>query len=244
MPMLANAEQNKRLDIIIAYYYSAKIKMTLKGFASPEHKTATYAQCSRLFGWLFTEDANEMIVTGDIDMLVFNNKLWKWDTPREGVTILGVDLTEKDQKPMCYCLADAFMWSMMHYGIFDTAESLQGCLDNLLGPIESDHFRGNHWCLDQFTLNRMVSKLDWEDITLIDRRISDAHRFARNRYDRDGWAQWPVDDIIDAHLPRPGFETQNWAKIYDLIRNKYPDDDVKWMDDYRNEYVKLLLDEV
>jgi len=71
-------------------------------------------------------------------------------------------------------------------------------------------------------------------------RAKSPHQFATRRADRDGWPNEIPTDIIDAHLPRPGYTEENFAKILNLFQTMYPEDDFQWMLDYRNEYVKLI----
>ena len=50
--------------------------LSVHQFTCPEHKEATYAQCSRLFAGSLDLPDNEVVVTSDIDMGVFSKELF------------------------------------------------------------------------------------------------------------------------------------------------------------------------
>jgi hypothetical protein len=115
---------------------------------------------------------------------------------------------------------------------------MQQKLDQLLGHIECDHFRGNMWAKDQETAYNHIIASGLPMIKTF--RASPGTQFATRRADRDGWPQVIPPDIIDAHLTRPGYTEENFAKILNLFQSMYPDDNFDWMVEYRNEYVKLI----
>jgi hypothetical protein len=111
-------------------------------------------------------------------------------------------------------------------------------VDDLLGPIEAEHFRGNYWGKDQETAYEQIGAA--RGLMIGHPRAAPGTQFATRRADRDGW---PVNiplDIIDAHLPRPGYTEENFGKIFQLFNTMYPNEDHSWMLKYQQEYVKLL----
>lgn len=203
-------------------------------FDAPEHKKATYAQCSRLYGaatGLSNDD--EILITSDIDMAVFKLPPYNHD-PNYPIQIFGTDLVPDGQFPMCYATAQARDWkSVMKIG----DKSYQQCLDELLGHIEADHFRGNYWGKDQETL--------WQnacDVSMNIPRARPGTQFASCRIDRDDayFMERLSPDIVDYHLHRPGYTQDNFDKILSVLKYFYPNDDLGWMISYHAEYLKIL----
>lgn len=212
-------------------------------FDAPEHKEATYAQCSRLYAAALDLPDYEFIVTGDVDMAVFRmvdllegngrRENTSPTTPGSTVYIVGPDLTPEGQYPICYCAATVETWKgMIGQG------SYQELLDKLLGDIETENFRGNYWGKDQETLFNITKD---RPKFFID-RARPGTQFAGNRVDRDdiNWRSYLGPDLIDAHLWRPGYTEENFANILELLQTQYPEDNFQWMIDYRNEYIKLI----
>jgi hypothetical protein len=204
----------------------------------PDNKKPTYSQCIRLFATALKDiHDDEMIITSDIDMVVFNKTFFDQADPKK-INIFGHDLTNEGQFPMCYCAMTAKNWrKVMNIG----EKNIYECLDELLGKIEVENMRGNYWCKDQETLHDRCIASGIE-INKIDRRKSDEHRIATNRIDRDGWnySNRELELVIDAHLPRPGYTSENFDKILTLLSRKYPADDFTWLTEHRKNYVTLL----
>lgn len=225
----------KTMLITTTYLKECK-QVTVLYFSSPIEKEATYAQCARLYGAatpLFYDD--EVLITGDIDMAVFNKEYFDQFNNND-INVIGSDLTPDGQYPMCYISMPAKRWrEVMDIPL---ALSHQDKLDSLLGNLECEHFRGNYWSKDQETIyNQIWMSLDEFCIHF---RAKPGTQFATRRADRDGWPEEIQPDLIDAHLPRPGYTPENFAKILNLFQTMYPEDDFQWMIDYRNEYVKLI----
>lgn len=207
----------------------------LEGFQAPKDKEATYAQCSRLFGACLDLPEDEILITGDIDMAIFNADYFRQAASGQ-IHVFGADLVTEGQVPMCYVAMPVKTWREVMW--ITPGVSYQHYLDELLGPLETEHFRGNYWAKDQETICKQLTHNNWPVVR--HNRASKPYSFATRRADRDGWPQVPAPDIIDAHLPRPGFTDENFQKILTLFQTLYPNDDFQWMIDYRNEYIKLL----
>lgn len=223
-------------EVLAATTYMDHCKFVIRGyFNSPADKTATYAQCSRLYGATLPFSDGEVLVTGDIDMAVFNKRYFE-QLNDGSIHVVGVDLVPDGQYPICYVAMPSLTWQhVMAIGIH---ESHQMKLDQLLGHLDCEHFRGNYWAKDQETIFNALNAGDW--IIIEHERAKPGTQFANRRADRDGWPEVIPLDIIDAHLPRPGYTPENFAKILNLFQTMYPEDDFQWMIDYRNEYVKLI----
>jgi hypothetical protein len=236
LPNRAPIEADRKMLLIAAAIEDNDISCQYHGFAADATKEATYAQCSRLYGAALPKIANdEVLITGDIDMAVFNRKYF--DELNDGyVHVVGTDLVPDGQYPMCYIAMPASTWRDGMW-IMD-GESVQKELDQLLGHLDCEHFRGNYWAKDQETAFNHISASGLPVIK--HNRAKPGTQFATRRADRDGWPEVILPDIIDAHLPRPGYTPENFAKILNLFQAMYPEDNFDWMIEYRNEYVKLI----
>lgn len=237
LPELDGTNKHPALDLIFDMkWWEPGLKIQFVKFKAPVEKQATYAQCSRLYGAalpLFEDD--EVLITGDVDMAVFNKEYFEQFNNGQ-IHIAGADLVPDFQYPMCYIAMPVISWRVVKWIKFH--ETHQVKLDQLLGHLECDHFRGNYWAKDQETIYNylLASNLPINKHF----RAQPGTQFATRRADRDGWPEVIPPDIIDAHLPRPGYTPENFAKILNLFQAMYPNDDFTWMIDYRNEYVKYL----
>ena len=210
------------------------LRCELHYFNSPEHKRATYSQCSRLYASCLDLPEEEILVTSDADMALFRLPPYIG-----GFTVLGHDLVPQGQFPMCYISAKVKDWRR--------AFNLRGftyqqCLDGLLGDIDCDNMRGNYWAKDQEEAYfRISSSSALVNINLVD-RARPGTQCGSNRIDRDDsfWEERLNLDVLDAHLWRPGYTEENFPKILKLLKYFYPNDDFKWLVDYTNAYKQLL----
>lgn len=226
-----NPDKDKREKyyLIIDTLDGLGIELQTVPFSAPEHKEATYAQCSRLYAACLDLPEDEILITGDVDMAMFQIPPYI-----DKITIFGNDLVPEGQFPMCYASGTVKEWK----SVFNLhGKTYQQCLDELLGAIECDHFRGNYWGKDQQTLWENTK----ENTTLIN-RARPGTQFANSRYDRDDAyiLERLNPDTIDYHMNRPGYEPQNFEIILTILKYHYPNDDFTWLVDYTNEYKKLL----
>lgn len=203
-------------------------------FDAPKHKEATYAQVARLYaGCLDLPLTDDAIITTDIDLLPFGEylKFYAGD-----ICLFGGDLLAGEKMyPMCYCSMTYKTWQqVMEVG----NKAFQECLDEKLGHIEAEHFRGNYWCFDQELLYNQAQK-SFRPIHIYN-RAKLPERFATRRLDRDDayLMERDVTDVIDFHLPRPGYE--HFEKIITILEKIYPNDGFDWLRDYNEAYKKLL----
>lgn len=217
----------------LIYQMAAKMnfKTILRKFNCPEHKEATYAQCSRLYAACLDLPEDEILITSDVDMAVF-----KVPEYISGFTITGADLIPNGQYPMCYISAKVKDWRNA-FGLHD--KTYQQCLDETIGLEECENMRGNLWSRDQETAFNKISLT--QEINTIS-RSNGQNQFAQNRVDRDdtNWRSYVNNELIDAHLWRPGYEDGNFTNILELLQTKYPNENFDCLVNYRNEYIKLL----
>lgn len=208
-------------------------------FDAPEHKQATYSQCSRLYGACLCLPDNEQLVVSDIDM-AFLSKDYIQDAVPNIIDIYGADLVPDGQFPMCYLS-----------GYVKTWKDIIGCgtyqekLDELLGGIECENMRGNYWGKDQQTIWELLTKASNEtaDIDYIEhKRAKPGTQFSTRRYDRDDF--YILDrlspDTIDFHMNRPGYEPQNFEIILKILQYHYPQENFDWLISYTEQYRALL----
>lgn len=219
-------------DLVIKTIIDNNLKCERKYFFAPKHKEATYAQCSRLYGACLDFPEDEVLITSDVDMGVFKLQPNYYGS----FHIHGWDLTPPKQYPICYIKGHVASWR----GAFNiNNRSYQQCLDDLLGDIEAEHFRGNYWGKDQ---EEAYNKISNYPTLVLEQRARPGTQFAANRVDRDdiNWRAYVNDELIDAHLWRPGYTDENFANIIELLTMKYPQEDFAWLVNYTNEYKKLL----
>lgn len=204
-------------------------------FSCKPSEIVTYCQVGRLFGAISQED-NTILVTGDVDMCVFEKSLI--NDPADSAVITGIDLIPENkpgkivQIPMCYAAMSAFNWKKALSIREDL--SLSENISLVLEPHQPIN-SGDHWFLDQVYF---AKKLVESGIPLIgiERRVSDTKIFATSRADRDYWPDsLNVENILDAHLPRPITNLDNFNKIKRLFETKYPTEDLKWLTAYYNK---------
>lgn len=233
MPYLETADENNKIDLINDTLRGLKIKPRYAAFASTKDKEATYAQCSRLYAGCLDVPFDETLITSDVDMAVFTIP-----TFIDGFTIFGSDLVPIEQVPICYISARAVNWRK----VFNlSGETYQSKLDTLLGDIECLHFRGNYWGKDQQEAWERIYKFPNNIINEV-KRARPNTQFSTHRVDRDDsfWRDRISNELVDAHLWRPGYEPQNFANILELMQTMYPYEDFTWLVNYTNEYKKLL----
>lgn len=233
MPYLETEGDNKRIDLINDTFRPIGIRPQYVGFNAPKHKQATYAQCSRLYAAALDLPEDEILVTSDIDMALFNMPVCY---PMDGYfTIFGADLVPQYQYPICYISAPVKDWR----SAFDISNSYQNKLDDLLGEINCDNMRGNYWAKDQ---EEAYIKISLFGGVFMETRANNGTQFATRRIDRDDayFMDRLNPDVIDYHMHRPGYTDENFEKILAVISYFYPYEDLNWMREYQKQYKELL----
>src|ERR1700743_323053 len=199
-------------------------------FDCQENKVSTYSQVIRLFGAAGNDslrNCKETLITGDSDMCVFGRTTIIGDllhSVNDGnIHVVGNDLTPEDQYPICFVAMTASDWiECMDIG----TKTANECAAELIEPIQSTNLRGDAWSLDQWHLKKMLDL--YKKPIVFHTRSNGENQFAQNRADRDGWHFNP-DTLIDAHLPRPLTDPDNFQKVVDLFHITYPQDALSWM---------------
>lgn len=220
---------NPKLDLSIKY---AKGLSFVQKFECEEKRIPTYSQVIRNFGAAIAwNNENQILITGDSDMAVFSDYFSQFNDGH--IHIVGADLTPKDQYPMCFAAMSVKQWRE----VMGIHKGYQEHVAELIDPIEGDNIRGTQWSYDQWYLKKRLDEYGGE--IRIHSRAKSGTQWADKRADRDGWHFNPMD-IIDAHLPRPLTDDNNFQKVFDLFQYKYPEDDLTWMKEYQQQYKALL----
>src|SRR5882762_6801181 len=100
-------KHDEKIDLVIANCPTASFWPV----ACPKDKEATYMQCARLYaaalGHLYADD---ILITSDADMCVFDPEFWYDYKFNSAFNIIGVDLVPTGQVPMCYLSASVQKW--------------------------------------------------------------------------------------------------------------------------------------
>ena len=219
-----------RFGLIVNTCYAQNLKLQKHFFTCPEHKEATYAQCSRLYAACLDLPEDEVLITSDIDMGIF-----KIPDYAGFFSIFGTDLVPPNQYPMCYVSAEVKQWRLA----IGVGKTYQEQLDLLLGEIDCDNMKANYWAKDQETLFNLL-KNSGAKIEM--NRAKTGTQFATNRIDRDDsfWRERLSPDIIDCHFWRPGYTDENFSKTLELLQYFYPNEDFTWIVEYTQAYKKLV----
>jgi hypothetical protein len=224
----------RELQLLDEYIDRLDLKIQVAFFNCPEHKEATYSQCSRLYAAALDLPEDELLITSDVDMALLK-------VPEHAgghMAIFGIDLVPPNQVPMCYISGSASEWRR----IFDIKpdDTCQYHLDNLLSNISSTSMKSDYWAKDQEEAYNKILGGNGHAVLLP--RARPGTQFALNRLDRDD--AYILDrlspDIVDFHMNRPGYEESNLNIILTVLKYFYPNDNFQWLIDYRNEYIKLL----
>lgn len=201
-------------------------------FDAPEHKEATYAQISRLYAASLDLHEQDQLIISDVDMIVFRTNFMK-KSEVDFFDVYGTDLVPEGQLPMCYTVGNVKTWRRF----FTKGRTYQECMDAELAHEECEGMRGNLWSRDQELLAKGVGEIYFKHT-----RSNGQNQFAQNRVDRTdiNWRTYVNNDLIDAHLWRPGYTDENHAKIMELMKMKFPNEDFTWLDEYQKKYKKLL----
>lgn len=201
-------------------------------FDAPEHKAATYCQCLRNYAACLDLPEDTILFSTDIDMGLF--KIPEY-IDNGMFSVFGYDLVPKGQYPQCYVTAPVKAWRE----VFNlNGKTYQQAIDELLGKDECEHYRGCRWSVDQEQSFLNISKVNHNLIP----RARPGTQFAKNRVDREdiNWRSYVNDELVDAHLWRPGYEESNFNNIMELLKIKFPDEDFTWLINFTKQYKALL----
>lgn len=229
---IKTAQDERIVDLIFNTREDKRLSLNMLSVNCNENQEATYIQCSRIYGAAINNiDEGEYLVTGDVDMLIFEMP----PKVQDRILVWGSDLTPPNQYPICYLVGTVAKWREV-MGI--NSRTYQECLDNLLGHIDCQDMRGNYWAKDQ---EEAYNRISQHDPYLI-KRARQGTQFASRRIDRDDsfWEERISPDIVDAHLWRPGYTDENFPKILHLLTSMYPMENFDWLISYTEKFKKTI----
>lgn len=211
----------------------SRTSITIMYFNCKESDEITYTQCSRLYAANLAIPEFDILLTSDVDMLPISNY---WNPDPNKITSYGRNLSDK-HFPICYVGMSPARWREVML--------LTGNVTNDMHiDIEGWEGDGNRWELDQDLLTESLLPYQ-NEIVYIDREKSIHSDYPVGRIDRSAWDATHKESVrIDCHLLRPGYSDENWPRILNEIKeNLNPtEEDIQWLESYRNAYVKLISD--
>ncbi len=193
------------------------------------YKESTIFQCARLYASAIYWDGwshDEYLLLSDIDMIPLSKEYFTHDQTK--INYIGHDLTDFQHIPICYVGMSTSKWKeVMNIG------------DGLLEPEMKTGmapFKDN-WGMDQDMLTDKMKAYGLEKCNSIHRgKLSSGQ--AKGRICRAYGFDIETPSPIDAHMQRPGYEPQAFAQIIALIKKTWPSENVQWIVNYKNDYVK------
>ncbi len=181
-------------------------------------KDSTLAQIQRLFAFM-SYDNEDILITADADMVIAKDIF----THQGDIISYGFDLTGRSELPICYVKATAAKW-----------RELMG--ESLIPEKAYSEKWEDYWSVDQQLLTQKAKEYGMDKITFVDRGNNGPGGLPTGRWDRHGWIK-PAE-IIDVHMKR-----NDWDAQFEVFRTLWPNDDAKFLEDYRNaiiEWTKMV----
>ena len=232
MPKDVDNSARDKILLMLKHSVEWPPRLRMEFFDAPKHKEATYAQVSRLYAASLDLPEDEVLITGDVDMLMFRLP----EMMEGGFSIFGSDLVPDKQYPMCYISAKVKDWR----NSFELdGKSYQQCLDELMKDRDSISMRSDFWALDQEIAYNKI-KLT-QGIHYVP-RTNGQNQFATHRLDRDDsfLLERMNSEVYDYHANRPPYEENNFQKILTVLKFFYPEESFEWLVEYQNSYVSSL----
>lgn len=198
----------------------------------------TVVQCSRLYAAHLFND-NSYLMTGDVDMLPLSN-YWDIKKKEDIISVWGHDLTGYKHYPMCYIGMRVNKWKeVMKLDGIDIYSDMNK--DITCYPQSRSNQWNEWWQVDQdIAMDKINSVTSDQEIYKHDRGIASNSHYPLGRIDRGCWdISLQQKERIDAHLLRPGFDRDNFDKIYSLIQSIFPTSNIHWIKEYRDKYITL-----
>lgn len=231
-------DQRKR-ELVHDYMWKlSQGNIVVHGQHVDQYRDETVSQVSRLYvASLYSSLTNvegDYLMTSDADMLPLSDY---WEADPDEITCWGRDLTDYHY-PICYIGMTVEHWKSV-MGI--NGQMIQEMVRELNSrPKASSDKWEEWWQVDQDIITEKLA--DWP-VKRIDRGIAPNSHYPLGRIDRGAWELTHFQpERIDAHLLRPGYTTDNFTAIMELIDQRFTltDEEADWMNAYRNKYIKLI----
>lgn len=243
--LIENDVKNEKAKFVLkkAAIYTAITYTKLSPIES--YRNETIVQCSRLFvASKFKDD--EYLMTSDIDMLPLKD-YWNYgfENNLNGITVYGHDLTGFEHYPICYIAMKAKLWKRFTSDRtieVDILKEIKWALD--VNSNAKSEEKDKWWCVDQDIITDYLNYIrnhkvyTDESFKSIERGLAPNSHYPLGRIDRGCWGKSHQQvERIDAHLLRPGYTQENFDKILFLIKEIFPNENLQWIIDYREEYL-------
>lgn len=218
--------------VVDEYFKSGGVSMM---WAAGEVAVQHLAQVSRLFGCTHPEvKDDDILMTADVDMWPLQKAYFQVMAPSlmnlYGSNIYG----STNRQPMCYVAASVAEWRKRLQSIGIDTSSMSAALASV--KWNADRL----WDTDEDMLELMIDRNGGKNACSCKTRPGSRHGFMGQRVDRGRWIYEQREvDLIDAHLPRPGYGDETYARIRRLIADYCPQI-LAWADDYRLRYLAVF----
>lgn len=177
---------------------------------------------------------DDILMTADVDMWPLQKAYFQVMAPTL-VNLYGSNIyAGSNRHPMCYVAAPASEWRRMLQPIGIDTSSMSAALASV--KWNPDRL----WDTDEDMLEQMISWYGGKNACSCKTRPGSRHGFMGQRVDRGRWVYDGKEaDLIDAHLPRPGYGVETWARVRRLIEDYCPQA-VDWADDWRQRYLAVF----
>lgn len=217
--------------LILAHKY-IKINFSHK-LNVEDYKSETVAQISRLYAACLYGHDNDMIMTGDVDMLPLSNY---WNLEQDKINIFGWDLTIFQHIPICYIAMKRTRWMEvmgLTSHLYNTM--IKRDLDSMPNA-KSTEFE-KWWSVDQQLITDRINAVQFEKNIVY--RGSGPNGYPIGRVDRSAWTL-DHTELIDCHMMRNIYTNpDNLAKTMLLLYKAFPNDNFDWFTQYVEEYKQL-----
>lgn len=190
-----------------------------------------FAQVCRLFACTGLDDEDDdILMTADVDMWPLQRDYFQIMDP-DKLNLYGSNCYDGDRNPICYVAAKARKWrAMFSLDNLDMAQALS----------EVDWNPSRLWDTDEDMLEQAIVRQGGKAACACRTRPGSRHGYMGQRIDRARWIyDGPEPDLVDAHLPRPGYGSETWGRIRRLIEDYCPSI-LSWADDYRLRYLSVF----
>lgn len=172
-------------------------------------------------------DKDDYIMTSDVDMLPLNKEYFNQQDLTKDVHLFGQDLCGYNLQPICYIGMKKKFWDLI---IDEDYKEVLAAWNNIKD-------RERQWDYDQqffwIKFNEHKHKVSYQ---LIDRGTI-KNGLPIGRVDRYAWSL-DHDKFIDCHMLRPGYEQGAFNKMMELLVRCFPNEDLKWMYEYRERFIR------
>jgi len=200
------------------------------------YREDTQVQVSRLFAGCYDMPDDEYMITSDVDMMPLSSYFFQWF---QDINYFGHDLTGYTHIPMCYVGMQAGKWREL-MSIRQGDDMVKMMCDEMTSypEILTGEFQ-KYWFTDQNIITQKLRAYGLDRCNKIDRGILN-NGCAKGRVCRAYGFDIDIPHPTDAHLLRPGYEEHNFTRIFSLMQKIWPQEDLQWVIDYRQGYMKYI----